>query len=339
MTPLKFANGKLTLVEAKEQLTIGQLWVLLNVPGLCKSSCRCPWRDDRKPSFSVFSSGRKWHDFGTGESGDAIDFLARITNLPQAAACQKFLELASNCQSSPQTAGLSELVQRPAPPRLDFAHFYQGGEVEFRALAGLRGVALEAVRLASQRELLLFGQVNGFDSWIVTDREEINAQARRMDGICYPPVGGLAERKAHTLAGSVAAWPIGTPNIQPDKTVMFVEGGPDLLAGHHFVYCENREVDCVVIAMLGSSQRIDSRALPILATARHIRFFPHLDRAGSVAASRWAAQLNAGVLKLDAFSFAGLLRADEKPVNDLNDSVFVDADVFEKERSLWGVIP
>lgn len=126
MTPLKFANGKLTLVEAKEQLTIGQLWVLLNVPGLCKSSGRCPWRDDRKPSFSVFSSGRKWHDFRTGESGDAIDFLARITHLEHRAACRKFLELAANSGCVSQSAGLSGFVRRPVPPGLDFTHFHQG---------------------------------------------------------------------------------------------------------------------------------------------------------------------------------------------------------------------
>ena len=127
MTPLKSANGKLTLVEAKEQLTIGQLWVLLNVPGLCKSSCRCPWRDDRKPSFSVFSSGRKWHDFRTGESGDAIDFLARITHLEHRAACRKFLELAANSGCGLPKRWIARVCPNTgAPPGLDFTHFHQG---------------------------------------------------------------------------------------------------------------------------------------------------------------------------------------------------------------------
>jgi hypothetical protein len=332
-------NHKLTLTEAKERLTINQLWVLFNLPGDCKS-CRCPWRDDQKPSFSVYSSGRKWHDFGTGESGDAIDFLARITHLERRAACRKFVELAPNSGCLSQSTELRTPLRKRVPRRLDFTRFHKGDEAEFCALARLRSVAVEAVHLVSHRELLVFGQVHGFDSWIVTDREQISAQARRMDGMCYPRAHSLTERKAHTLAGSLAAWPIGTPNVLSGNTVLFVEGGPDLLAGHHFVYCEKREADCVVVAMLGSSQRIDSRALPSLAAAPHVRFFPHLDQAGSIAAYRWASQLKAaGASKLDAFSFAGLLRADGKFVNDLNDAVFVDADTFEEERSLWRVIP
>jgi hypothetical protein len=276
---------------------------------------------------------RFWQERYGCDFGEAKHAIAELAHMPIPEVRNKRAELRKKMAALPQPSSTKK--QKPALPALR-----QLSDGEVAQLASLRGLSGDGIRLARQRELLLFGQVNGFDSWIVTDREQINAQARRMDGICYPPVGDLAERKAHTLAGSVASWPIGTPNIQPGKTVIFVEGGPDLLAGHHFVYCENREVDCVVVAMLGSSQRIDSRALPILATARHIRFFPHLDRPGCVAASRWAGQLKAaGVSKLDAFSFAGLLRADEKPVNDLNDSVFVDADVFEKERSLWAVIP
>jgi DNA primase len=34
----------------------------------------CPWRNDDTPSLHIYDDGR-WHDFGTGESGDVIDFV------------------------------------------------------------------------------------------------------------------------------------------------------------------------------------------------------------------------------------------------------------------------
>ena len=38
---------------AKQRLRIPALWVHLGFSGEPKTSCRCPWRDDHKPSFSV----------------------------------------------------------------------------------------------------------------------------------------------------------------------------------------------------------------------------------------------------------------------------------------------
>jgi hypothetical protein len=35
---------------------------------------RSPFRDDRKPSFSVCTTRNIWNDFGTGKAGDVIDF-------------------------------------------------------------------------------------------------------------------------------------------------------------------------------------------------------------------------------------------------------------------------
>jgi DNA primase len=83
-----------TLDEAKQRLRIPELWRLLNLPGVPAKSCRCPWRDDHNPSFSVFADGMRWRDFATDEGGDAIDFLAKARGLSLGEAIHEFKRLA-----------------------------------------------------------------------------------------------------------------------------------------------------------------------------------------------------------------------------------------------------
>ena len=79
-----------SLDEAKQHLRIPELWRMLGLPGEAAKSCRSPFREDTNPSFSVFDDGRKFKDHATGESGDAIDFLARARNLSLAEWRQYF---------------------------------------------------------------------------------------------------------------------------------------------------------------------------------------------------------------------------------------------------------
>ena len=93
------------LAEAKQRLRIPELWRLLNLPGQPAKSCRVPWRDDNKPSGSVYDDGLRFHDFGTGEDFDAPDFLARARTLSLANAISEFKKLAGVTPvSNPQPA-------------------------------------------------------------------------------------------------------------------------------------------------------------------------------------------------------------------------------------------
>lgn len=85
-----------TLALAKDRLRIPELWRQLGLPGEPAKSCRSPLRaDDTNPSFSVFNDGLLWKDHGgTGEHGDAIDFLARARNLSLKDAIAEFKRLA-----------------------------------------------------------------------------------------------------------------------------------------------------------------------------------------------------------------------------------------------------
>ena len=111
-----------------------------------------------------------------------------------------------------------------------------------------------------------------------------------------------------------------------------VEGGPDLLAAHHFIAAEGRESDVAAVAVLGAANDIPEEALLLLANKR-VRIYPHLDTAGAAAAVRWTTQLERGGCELDAFRFDGLRCADGGAVGDLNDLAAVDADDFEAERA------
>jgi hypothetical protein len=79
--------------------------------------------------------------------------------------------------------------------------------------------------------------------------------------------------------------------------VAVVEGGPDLLAAHHFLHLAGRH-DVAVVALLGAGLRLRPDALRMLGGKR-IRIFPHTDkedartgrRAGFTAAERWSAQI------------------------------------------------
>ena len=309
----------LNLTEAKQRLGIHELWSRFGFPGTPSKSCRCPWRKDRSPSFSV-TDDTVWHDFATGEGGDAVDFYAAATGLPIKEACRGFIAI----------AGGSAVSSVPRPPRqtseeADFEKaaqrelwplFEAGNEEDLSRLAALRHVSIDGLRLMSSRGLLFFTTWKGQRSWVVTDGARKNAQARRMDGLLWNGDGP----KAWTLPGSEASRPIGAREALMFRTVLLVEGPPDALAAHHFVHAHGRQEDTAVVAMLGSSMDIHPASLPCFGGRKRLRLYPHSDTPGRDAAVRWALQLAKMKALVDAVNFTGLEMADGSQVKDLNDT-------------------
>ena len=84
----------ITLPEAKERVTIESLWREFGYEGEPKKACRCPFHEDRSPSFSVFDDGKKWKcHAGCGE-GSVIDFLVLAKSISEEEACLEILERA-----------------------------------------------------------------------------------------------------------------------------------------------------------------------------------------------------------------------------------------------------
>lgn len=298
-------------------------------------SCCSPFREDRKPSFSVFADGRKWQDFATGEHGDAADFFAKARGLTNADATRELIALAGT-GADPSRSRIASPRPTEAPGRPAAAEtpasaglwrelqtrIRRGSIAEMESLARLRGLPVFAgLQLASDAGQLWFAEMRDDDervlTWILTDSARRVAQARRLDG--KPWQGIAAKSKTLVAAGGDAAWPVGAASIGRKPFIALVEGGPDLLAAWHFAWWCGRVNEIAPVAMLGAGQRMHVDALPLFA-GKGIWVFPHADAAGANAGGRWGGQLRtAGAAWVKPFDFAGYALPDGCPVKDLND--------------------
>ncbi|MDB4681249.1 CHC2 zinc finger domain-containing protein [bacterium] len=320
----------MTVSEAKERVSIADLWSRYGYEGNPSRSCRSPFRDERNPSFSVFAGGYAWKDHGTGDGGDSVTFIQFAEGVSNAEACRKIAGYAGGDVTTPRPARIVSHRKR-VKPKLPV--FHESTEEKSR-LAELRNVSPNAIDLCIERGLIRFGVWKGMQAWFVVDQSKRNAQARRLDGKPWDQINA----KAWTLPKSEASWPIGLEESLPYPIVLLVEGGPDLLAAAHFIYCENRESEAAPAAILGAGHRLKQEALIALA-GKTIRIFSHADKSGYSSTKRWADQLRSVDAKVDAVSFKGLRKTDESPVGDLNDLCSVHADDFESEAEIRNLVP
>lgn len=246
-----------------------------------------------------------------------------------------------NPQPARRRGGWRPQRQRPAEPRKDPARIpvlHAPTDAEMASIVDIRRIGIEAVRLCASRGLLWCATICGFASWVVADATRRGMQARRLDGMTFPAVGNLGERKTHNPAGTSTRHPVGLPGIAGATVVLLVEGSADLIAAHQFIHAEGREVDAAAVAILGAGLSIPTEDLPAFACKR-VRIFPHTDPEGMAACERWARQLGGVSAKVDAFRLAGLRRGDRRPVTDLNDLTQIHPDDFETVRAVWSLIP
>ena len=312
----------------------------------------CRFHSEKTPSFVVTPARQRFKCFGCGASGDVFGYVTLAGSMSFVDGVRHLAARAGIAimDEAPKAASAITLKPRvraavePEPERVLRLprDLRQCNRSDLRIVASRRGLSLEGLELASRRGLLWSGSPRtwpdwqAWPAWIVTDSERTNAQARKMDGTTWQHIGG---KKAYTLPGSRAAWPIGTREAEAFPFVALVEGGPDLLSACQFIAAEGREHDVAAVAMLGAANPIPEDALLLLAN-KQVRLFPHMDPAGQDAAVRWTGQLERVGCDVDAFSFEGLRRADGGPVADLNDLALLDADDFDAERgNLEGILP
>ena len=320
----------MTISDAKERVSIPYLWSLYGYEGNPLKSCKSPFRDESNSSFSVFAGGTAWKDHGTGEGGDSVTFIQMAEGLSNADACRKIISYAGGGLPAfrPPAKVSKPKSRKPKPPT------FSQSESQKEQLAELRNVSPEAIEICLERGLLKFGNWKRYPSWFITDKTGQNIQVRRLDGEPWPQINA----KAWTLPSSHASWPIGLEESLHYPIVLLVEGGPDLLAAAHFAWCEGRDKETAIVAMLGASQKMKSVALAALAGKR-IRIFSHNDRSGIAATKRWAKQLKNVGSVVDAVSFDGLVQTDGAEVCDLNDLCNVHADVFEQHEEIQNLVP
>ena len=323
------------VARAKERLPLSDLWRLRGWPHEPGRECFCPFRpDDRRKSFSVFTSGSGEElakDFKSGDVFDAPALLAAVEGLDMRDACRLFIDLAglkgeAHERQGPHVWTRQRHIIRPTAPVREkplLPALKAPTSAEAEQIARQRHVSPECVLHAAALGLLFVAPWRGFPSWCVTDSARWNCQFRRMDGKPFPHPAGA--KKTLAAPGSWASWPIGAADLATAASVLLVEGSGDFLAAWHFITAEGLHGRCAAVAMTGAANWIPSEALAEMAR-RRVRIFPHLDtsKAGEDAALRWETQITKAGGAAHCFDLSGLVTLAGECVGDLNDVLLME---------------
>lgn len=294
----------------------------------------CPFHSEKTPSFHVHPERGFFKCFGCGKGGDAVDFVRETEQLSFTKAVETLgarfgvtIEYEDGTEATGSAAGGPVVraaprpieTRAPSPTWLRLQPSLRAGTVsELMALATLRRIpALAGLELATRAGHLWFADIwdDGYEwpAWLITDGSRRNAQARRMDG---QPWSGIGGKKAKTITGCEASWPVGIAEAAEKPMIFFVEGGPDFLAAWHLIWLTDKCRTNTPVAMFGASNPIHEAALPLF-KGKDVRIFPHNDAnlAGMNGAIRWRSQLlDAGARAVDFFDFRP---EGNKDLNDL----------------------
>ena len=280
-----------------------------------------------------------YRDWATDERGDCIALVMAARGLDFAGTTRLLCErygFATPLQPSPGCTGkpLDSPKRNPAPQpaarqskRPKLPNLERGSRADLLRLSAARNLAPAALDLAGDRGLLWFYDSTEGRAWLITDRARRNAQARRLDGQPWAWNG----KKAWTIGGSCASWPIGLPESQPFPSIALCEGGPDFVSALHHALVTGVEDRVAPVCIVGAGMSILAECRPAFAGKR-VRIFVHDDAEGLDAARRWGRQLRDIAARVDGFTFDGLLRTDGAPVKDLCDLASIDADSWEANR-------
>lgn len=343
------------LQEAKRQCPLPALMRHLRMKKYIQRSCSSPFRVDHNPSWGVYQNTNRdyrWKDFGTGDGGDELSFLARFLNIDEH---QNFSELVTIYSAIAAEQNLDEYAEdsdevpaeikepRTLPDRSGFA---AGTDLQIQSLAALRGISVHALKWAQDRGVLIFGNWFGQEVYGLTDKAGELAEIRRLDGEKFPAFETLKERKSHAIRHSDKSWPIGICEAQPYPCIALVEGLPDFLAAHDFILREQTVGDdksgitCAPVGLLSANVRISEDAIPFF-REKIIRIYSHADQPGFDGAVRWKNQLDeAGAKEVNFFDLTAVAELTGAAVGDLNDLLkIIDSEALKNQPGLKKIIP
>lgn len=75
--------------KIKEQITMIHICEKYGISLDHKGFAKCPFHNEKTPSFKVYSADKGWHCFGCNESGSVIDFVMKYFNLSFKEAVKK----------------------------------------------------------------------------------------------------------------------------------------------------------------------------------------------------------------------------------------------------------
>lgn len=313
------ALGRVRIYQAAAELGLH----LPENPG----SCLSPFREERNPSFSWFigRDGRdRWKDFATGEGGDTLDFIQKALGCSPGEAIKGLLGMAqlapgSALQRKAPAPPPSPAPSRPAQPKLPAkdllpADLHQGSPRELSELIESRSWIASPDHLAGPSETgaLRFGTFFGQRSWLLVDSQLRFFEARRLDAKPWGNGGKSNSRGSKSL--------LGAERLSPGCVCLFVEGAPDYLAAFILKARAGEEScafgsDCFPVAALGASSSVSQEDLTRFRGVR-VLMFPHQDKAGQEACSKWKRDLKRGGATVQEVNLEPYLIAGGKDLAD-----------------------
>lgn len=326
------SNHQPSLHQLKQQCPLPTLMEHLGLGKYAKPSSKSPFRTDNNASWGIFNTANGWRfkDHGTGDSGDEIAFLANHLRLDQRENFPSLLDVyramaqkVVGDRAGKTQPATSQRTESTDEPRLlpDRTGFGPGTDEQHQRLAELRGFSIEAVSWAVERGVLVFGEWHGRQCYGVCDQSGRLFELRCLDGVSFPAVGELQERKSHTVKHSQKSWPVGLPEAESAANLLLVEGLPDFIAAHEVIVASQLEDQWAPVAMLSAGVFISPDALPGFNGKQVlICFHNDADHQGGQAALKWRKQLQAAncdkVRLLDTRKLAELADGGIKDLND-----------------------
>lgn len=311
-------STELSIPELKARFTILDAWAALSLPGTPGKSCKSPFREDHRPSFSVYADGARFKDHANGaHAGDVVDFIKIALDCDTGAAVHWIQESIGEAPPEPTRQAKPKAAKRPAK----WPTLHRGTVAEIAALAALRSLPVDALELANERGFLWFCDFAAQRAWAITDQAKRCLELRTMTGQPWPPYRDIPERKSHAIGDKQT--PLGLLEMASFPNVLLVEGVGDFLAAFAIIQNESRTADVTAVACLGATVRITSEVAAHF-TAKRVRIVPQLDEPGQQALRQWALALRSAGAVVDAFSLATITDATGQPINDLGD-VFAKA--------------
>jgi len=315
-----------SLDYAKSKIGISQVWRNIGLPGEPKRICRSPFREDRKPSFSISHDDKLWKDFSTNEGGDLVNFVSKALSLNINDSIQWVVDAANGVIST-------NYSQKNLTYEKTFKHKYHGLnglELNKPSIGQIIKIAetrnwftFVGLQIAANRGLLYTSQLvhrgDRLDVWIFTDDSRKSAQARRLDGFVFKnDCGGFKSKSLESDPCHPAGlWDIINNNR---RNVIICEGEIDSLAAITLAWLSGKIDSVGVLCLSGVSKGIAPNVCDNL-KGRYCRIVRQSDSAGYKAAVYWGKSLiNSGV-KCDVINLARYKKPNGELVKDIGDLI------------------
>ena len=261
-------------------------WKILGLPGKPGRNCNSPFRQDKKPSFSVYMAkdGERWYDQGEGVGGDVVDFWAQAKGISVKEALDRLGAMMG--EATPPKTGSYKVSEEKTvewPGDLRFPT-----TLECVSLGMLRDLPSPVFDLASSLGFLKVGTHRGELLWFLTDASKNGGEGKTFTG--DPCIA--SSKKVVALPNTNKNWCYGLVSNSPEwnriDQLILCEGTPDFFAALALLI--DWPGNARPITMLGSTQNIGEECREYL-KGKKVLIIPHNDQEGEKAAKKWVGQL------------------------------------------------